>query len=168
MRKVPAGRVLLLTLALCFGCAERSMIPSEPSLSTSFQAERGFDDGVLAGQLLTFASDRQGFFNVFVMQENGSKQTQLTLVPDYNARPNWSHDGRKITFTACRATDVSCDIYVMNADGSAQTNLTHNLATEQMSVWSPDDRKIAFVSDRDGSPQIYVMAADGSNPTRIR
>jgi len=62
----------------------------------------------------------------------------------YNARPNWSHDGRRITFTACRATDLSCDIYVMNADGLAQTNLTHDFSTDQMSVWSPDDSRIAL------------------------
>ena len=36
-----------------------------------------------------------------------------------------------------------------------------------MSVWSPDDQRIAFVSERDGSPQVYIMNADGSNPTRL-
>jgi Tol biopolymer transport system component len=107
------------------------------------------------------------FWDIFTMTKNGSKQTQLTNIPTYNARPNWSHDGRRITFTACRVTDFSCDIYVMNADGSGQTNLTHDFSADYMSVWSPDDRRIAFVSERDGSPQIYVMNADGSNPTRL-
>jgi hypothetical protein len=32
---------------------------------------------------------------------------------------------------------------------------------------SPDGTKIAFVSDRDGVPQIYLMTADGNNPTRL-
>src|SRR5438067_104011 len=73
-------------------------------------------DPELAGQVLAFASDRLGFFNVFVMKANGSSPTPLTFMPGYNGRPNWSHDGRKITFTACRETDTSCEIYVMNAD----------------------------------------------------
>src|SRR6266566_2876467 len=107
------------------------------------------------------------FWDVFTMNKTGSKQIQLTNAPRYNARPNWSHDGRRITFTACRATDFSCDIYVMNADGSGQTNLTNDFSNDYMSVWSPDDRRIAFVSERDGSPQIYVMNADGSSPTRL-
>src|SRR5205823_6630151 len=55
-----------------------------------------------------------GTFNVYVMTKGGSNQAQLTDVPGYNARPNWSHDGRRITFTACRVTDFSCEIYVMN------------------------------------------------------
>jgi Tol biopolymer transport system component len=108
-----------------------------------------------------------GLFNVYVMTQQGAQQTQLTDAPFYNARPNWSHHGRKITFTACRATDFSCEVYVMNADGSGQTKLTNDFSADYMSVWSPDDQRIAFVSERDGSPQIYVMNADGSDPTRL-
>ena len=108
-----------------------------------------------------------GNFNVYVMTRRGPNETQLTDVPGYNARPNWSHDGRRITFTACRVTDFSCEVYVMNADGSGQTKLTNDFSADYMSVWSPDDQRIAFVSERDGSPQLYVMNADGSNPTRL-
>ncbi len=87
------------------------------------------------GQAIAFASDRDGFFQVFVMRPNGDQQTQLTQVPFYNARPNWSPDGRRTTFTACRWYDFSCDIYVMNADGSSQTNpvsYTHLRAHETL------------------------------------
>ena len=108
-----------------------------------------------------------GTFNVYAMTQRGAAQTQLTDAPGYSARPNWSHDGRRITFTACRPTDFSCEIYVMNADGSGQTKLTNDFSADYMSVWSPDDQRIAFVSERDGSPQVYVMNADGSNPTRL-
>src|SRR3989475_2797974 len=122
----------------------------------------------VAGQLIAFASSRdQGLFQTFVMTANGSKVVQLTNQPFYNARPAWSHDGKKITFTTCRPWDNSCEIYVMNANGSGQTNLTNNFATDHMSVWSPDDRKIAFASDRDANMEIYVMDAYGSNQVRL-
>jgi len=32
---------------------------------------------------------------------------------------------------------------------------------------SPDGAKIVFVSDREGAPQLYLMTADGQNPTRL-
>ncbi len=35
------------------------------------------------------------------------------------------------------------------------------------SAWSPDGTKIAFDSRRDGNFEIYVMNADGTNPTRL-
>lgn len=34
-------------------------------------------------------------------------------------------------------------------------------------TWSPDGKRIAFVSDRDGNPEIYVMAAEGSDVRRL-
>jgi Tol biopolymer transport system component len=141
-----------------------SPIPAGPTS----QARLGADGAIVAGQLIAFASTRDaGLFQTFVMQANGTKITQLTNQPFYNARPAWSHDGTRITFTACRPWDNSCEIYVTNANGTAQKNLTNNFATDHMSVWSPDDRKIAFSSDRDGNWEIYVMDADGSNPVRL-
>ena len=124
----------------------------------------------LDGELRDISGANHGldvFWDVFTMNKTGSKQIQLTNAPGYNARPNWSHDGRRITFTAYRVTDFSSEIYVMNADGSGQTKLTNNFSADYMSAWSPDDQRIAFVSERDGSPQIFVMNADGSNPTRL-
>jgi Tol biopolymer transport system component len=108
-----------------------------------------------------------GTFNVYVMTPSGTEQTQLTDALRGQSHPKWSHDGRRITFTADRVTDFSSEIYVMNADGSGQTKLTNNFSADYMSAWSPDDKRIAFVSERDGSPQIWVMNGDGSNPTRL-
>src|SRR5213593_2134141 len=54
-----------------------------------------------------------------------------------------------------------------NVLSPVQTKLTNDFSADYMSVWSPDDQRIAFVSERDGSPQVYVMNADGSNPTRL-
>src|SRR6266850_1543220 len=102
MRTRTAAPILLLVVALSLGCGEQPTGLSGAVGGPSFQTALAFDDGVLAGQLLAFGSDRAGFFNIFVMQQNGMKQTQLTNVPGYNARPNWSHDGRRITFTTCR------------------------------------------------------------------
>ena len=122
-------------------------------LTLTVSAYAQFNYSSIAGPVIAFASNQDaGVFQVFIMKANGTKQSQLTNAPAYNARPNWSHDGRKITFTTCRPPD--CEIYVMNADGSGQTDVSNNPATEQMSVWSPDDSKIAFVSNRDGLNQI--------------
>lgn len=52
------------------------------------------------------------------------------------------------------------------------TNLTNHPRMDSSPAWSPDGTRIAFRSSRDnvspwGSTEIYVMDADGSNPTRL-
>jgi TolB protein len=45
--------------------------------------------------------------------------------------------------------------------------LTTSSGNDTQPDWSPDGQRIAFQSDRDGQLELYVMDADGSNPTRL-
>ena len=51
----------------------------------------------------------------------------------------------------------------MNRDGSGLRRLTNNPSIDITPTWSPSGTQIAFTSDRSGSPQIYVVGADGLN-----
>ena len=114
---------------------------------------------------IVFHSSRDGNYEIYVMNADGSDITRLThnSVRDYG--PSLSPDGRRIAFQSWR--DDNEDIYVMNADGSDVTRLTENEAADYGPIWSPDGRRIAFTSDRDGNGEIYVMNADGSGQTRL-
>ena len=63
-----------------------------------------------------------GQWEVYVMDSDGSGQTQLTDTEQDNMVPAWSPDGSKIAFDSLR--DGTRRIYVMNADGAAQGRLT--------------------------------------------
>src|SRR2546426_9110114 len=41
--------------------------------------------------------------------------------------------------------------------------LTDHGAADLAPTWSPTGRELAFTSDRGGTPQIYLMSADGTN-----
>lgn len=72
-----------------------------------------------------------------------------------------SPDGRTIAF------DFLGDIYMMPIDGGDARNISAGFHWDMQPRFSPDGADIAFTSDRDGADNIWVMAADGSNPRQI-
>jgi Tol biopolymer transport system component len=72
----------------------------------------------------------------------------------------------KIAFV--RTVGGNGHIYILNAAGTKAVDVSK--ASALWPAWSPDGKKLAFVSDRATgglNSQLYVMNADGSNPTRV-
>ena len=99
---------------------------------------------------IAFYSFRDGNFEIYVMNADGTGQTRLTndlFAPEgcpCDSHPDWSADGTKIAFISDRADENNEDIYVMNADGSGQTRLTDSIHEDSYPSWSPDGTKIVF------------------------
>jgi TolB protein len=80
-----------------------------------------------------------------------------------NITPAFSPDGRTLAYA--KSDESGTDIYGMNAaENCCAQRLTVGRYADNLSpTFSPDGRRIAFVSTRAGPPQIYVMAADGTD-----
>jgi len=105
--------------------------------------------------------------DIWVMDADGGRITQLTNNPDDQGCPRWSPDGTQVLYTIYRDIGELFaveEIWVMNADGTGQRRLADRGASP---VWSPDGEYIAFESDRDGDWEIFVMDADGNNQTQL-
>jgi TolB protein len=62
----------------------------------------------------------------------------------------------------------NAEIYRINAgDGGQQAKLTTHAAIDSSPSFSPDGSQIAFVSNRQGSPQIFVMPSSGGSAKRV-
>jgi TolB protein len=55
----------------------------------------------------------------------------------------------------------------MDINGKNARNLTTVPSAESFPTWSPDGTMIAFVSGRSGNRDLWVMNADGTEPTRL-
>jgi dipeptidyl aminopeptidase/acylaminoacyl peptidase len=114
---------------------------------------------------MAFASERDGNFELYRMNADGSDQTRLTTNPADDREPAWSPDGNKIAFVS------NFEIYRMNADGTGQVQLTHNAAGgDEWPTWSPDGSKIAFtsyggISNPFGA--VYLINEDGTGRTQL-
>lgn len=113
------------------------------------------------GTRIAFKSDRIGnFFDIWIMNADGSALMQLTTTPQNEGHPHISPDETKILFYSDRTGNR--EIWTMNIDGSNQAQLTNNAAYDSGGSWTPDGTQIVFQSERTGNRDIWIMNADGS------
>lgn len=117
------------------------------------------------GDRLAFTSNRDGDYDIYVIDIDGSNLLQLTDNGDFDFDPGWSPDGNRIVYAS--SADGDSEIMIMNADGSDPVQLTENDDRDADPVWSPDGQWIAFSSDRDGDFDLYVMRPDGNSVRQL-
>src|SRR5579859_5485959 len=124
---------------------------------------------------IAFTSKRDGTAQIYVMNADGTAQTNLSENKFNDSDPTWSPDGSQIAFDSDR--DGNSEICIMNADGSDQHCLTNQATADKKPnpalprdfspSWAPDGQHIAFVSTRTRNQDIWVVNSDGSNPLDI-
>lgn len=138
------------------------------------------------GSKIAFDSsgDHRGTLRGYLMNTDGSDNTQIDEEA-WIEYPAWSPDGTRLAFMAQTPEGTNnYEIWVINVDGSGLTRLTDSPGADGWPSWSPDGTQIAFSSVRDDCQYsdaadckstgdigpfhtLYVMNADGSEPTRI-
>lgn len=116
---------------------------------------------------IAFYSDRDGNYEIYSMNPDGTGQTRLTNDPGEDVAPAWSPDGSRIAFSSAPTGDQ--EIYLMNADGSGRTQVSNTASFASNPTWSPDGTRIAFSARPtvSGHIQIHVVNADGTGQTML-
>jgi len=153
--------LIMVSIFLCIVSCKNGSTPTE---------QNSHNGNTITGQTykIVFTSNRDlyRYYQLYIMDMDGSNQTRLTQDSLSYYHPRFSPDGSTIVFYSC-VYDHNDEIYSINSDGSDHKNLTNTPGNDDYPQFSPDGSKIVFTSDRDGNREIYIMDADGTNQQRL-
>ncbi len=117
---------------------------------------------------IAFVSNRNVIEEIFIMNDDGTDQQQLTNGLAHGGEPTWSLDGQRISFISGEKPDFS--ISVINSDGSNQQKIRSNIGSDYPVYyyhlnWSPSGKNIAFVLYLDRKADIAVIDVESNNLT---
>jgi TolB protein len=112
------------------------------------------------GTRVAFASDRNGYWDIYILDLQSGETSRLTDSLEYDGNPSWSlPDGAFLTYDSY--VNGNLEIFIRSVTDSTQVfRLTQDPATDTSPAWSPQRRQIAFVSNRSGEPEIWVANLD--------
>jgi len=110
------------------------------------------------GRQIAFTSTRSGSPQIYLMDADGSNVRRLSFDGTFHDEATWTHDGTRIACT----TKVGGRFQIATIDTiTGQQTVIPAPGNNETPCFSPDGSMIAFVSDRTGSPQIFITDADG-------
>ena len=120
------------------------------------------------GRYIAYCSGAPGGVSeIWVMKANGKQQTQITNTGGRMYWPDFSPGGDRIAFSGFLPGGTTDDVFVIDTDGTGLVRLTTAPGHDQYPAWSPDGSRIAFISGRSGTPQVWIMDADGGNQRQL-
>ncbi len=133
--------------------------------------------GLLSGNAISLSLDgkrlaytrTQQFSNFWSAQVPGrgaaakSPEKRLTSETLFYAFPTISPDGKSVAFII--SVSHGTNVFKMPVEGGQPTQVTFfDSGMPTTPAWSPDGRRIAFICDKGGTPRVWVVNADGTDP----
>lgn len=116
------------------------------------------------GRKLVFSGNRGGITDLYMVDRDGRAFHELTHDKYGDLMPQWSPDGRTIVFTSDRGPGTEVErlrfsplqISLLDLETGAVTVIPNQAGININPMWAPDGRSVAFISDRTGSPNVFL------------
>jgi Tol biopolymer transport system component len=109
---------------------------------------------------MAFASNRDGKFQIYAMNSDGSNARRLTNDKGEDSGPAWAPDGGAIVFVSDREGEHP-GLFLMGPDGSEQHRLIFSKHQDFcFPTWSLDGKNIAFSSLNRVGPQFIAVGEE--------
>ena len=117
---------------------------------------------------VAFGSARDGNREIYIMNPDGTQQTNLTRHKADDVSPAWSPTGEHILFASDRDRFLgSWDLYLMDPNGQNVRPVFGKSADRFSPSWSPNGKQIAYAKREHGQYLVYIADIDGKNEERV-
>ena len=105
-------------------------------------------------------------FELRVADPDGQNAQAILISTEPIMSPSWSPDGTRMAYVSFQ--NKKPILFVQHLSASKQPAPVANYrGSNSAPAWSPDGRQLAAVLTKDGSSQVYLMNADGTNLRRL-
>ena len=118
-----------------------------------------------SGGQIAFNSYLRGGADLWLVSASGGRARRISDRPGLNTGAAWLGGN---TLVATLSFEGNAELYKISAaDGKVVARLTTSPSIDTSPGPSPGGDQIAFVSDRQGTPQIYLMPSSGGGARRL-
>lgn len=157
-RIAPLSSVAALLSLVLVGCSDS---PTSPRPVAAPGQASMTKQGTTASRMLYY-----DFGAVWIMNDDGTGATALTIPADQSFDPSWAPDGKRILFNAYKG-EPGASIYVMNADGTGVTRITYPPSGGIDTRPTRFGKQVAFVRWNLGTEEIHRVNMDGSQESWV-
>ncbi|PWT92937.1 MAG: hypothetical protein C5B55_05450 [Blastocatellia bacterium] len=103
--------------------------------------------------------------DIYVMNADGTNQTQLTTNPGFDERPSWFPDGEQIAFLSTR--DGHDEIWALSLKSGRERKLfalNQDITFPQL---SPDGKQMLFNSKKSGTTNLWIVPIEGGEAKQL-
>jgi TolB protein len=114
---------------------------------------------------LAFASNRDGPWDLYLLDLASGSVTRLTDTPEYDGAPSWSPDGQFLTYETYTG---NLEVYIRPVSGDQPPiPLSEHPVADFSPSWSPLGRQVAFISTRSGEREVWLANLDEPGPEKF-